>query len=73
MNQQQHTEIIKLLTKLDERQITLFNNMKRIDMHLEKINGKVQQHEASLIIIKTYGTIALFVLPILVNIVMRTM
>ncbi len=73
MTQEQHTEIIRLLTKLNERQITLFNNVKRIDNHLAKINSKVEQHESSLVVIKTYGTIALFVLPIIVNIIMRMM
>ena len=43
ITQEQHTEIIRLLTKLNERQITLFNNMKRIDSHLARQNSKVEQ------------------------------
>tara|TARA_R110001592_G_scaffold299206_1_gene570146 strand:+ start:335 stop:556 length:222 start_codon:yes stop_codon:yes gene_type:complete len=73
MNLEQHTEIVRLLTKLNERQITLFNHIKRIDNHLARQNSKVEQHESSLIIIKTYGTVALIILPVIVNIVMRMM
>ena len=73
MNLEQHTEIIRLLTKLNERQITLFNHIKRIDNHLAIQNSKVEQHESSLVVIKTYGTIALIILPVIVNIVMRMM
>jgi len=73
MTQEQHTEIIRLLTKLNERQITLFNNMKRIDSHLARQNSKVEQHEKSLVVIKTYGSVALIILPIIVNIIMRMM
>lgn len=73
MNLEQHTEIIRLLTKLNERQITLFNHIKRIDNHLAIQNSKVEQHESSLVVIKTYGTIALIILPVIVNIIMRMM
>lgn len=73
MTQEQHTEIVKLLTKHNERQITLFNNIKRIESHLARINGKVAEHEKNLVEIKTYGTIALIVLPIIVNVAMRMM
>jgi len=73
MNLEQHTEIIRLLTQLNERQITLYRNIKRIDEHLGKINSKVEIHEKNLVVIKTYGTIALIILPILINIVMRIM
>lgn len=73
MTQEQHTEIVRLLTKLNERQMTLFHNVKRIDAHLAKINGKVEEHEKNLVMIKTYGSVALIILPIIVNVLMRMM
>ena len=72
MDQDKHREeVIRLLTKLNERQLTIFNNLKRIDSHLEKLNGKVEKHESSLIQVKTWGAVALVALPVIVNIAMR--
>ena len=69
----QHTEIISYLTKLNERQITIFKRVERIDNHLEKLNGNVAIHEKDLTIIKTWGGVALFAMPIIINLIMRIM
>jgi len=63
--------VIRLLTKLNERQITIFKHIERIDKHLDKINGKVSEHEKSLVEIRTWGGVAMFAIPIIVNIIMR--
>ena len=67
----QHTEIISYLTKLNERQITIFKRVERIDSHLEKLNGNVAIHEKELTIIKTWGGVALFAMPIIINLIMK--
>ena len=71
MNQEQHTEIITHLTRLNERQFTLFKSLKKIDEHLAKINSKIENHEKDIIVIQTYGGIGLIALPIIINLIMR--
>ena len=66
-------EVIKLLTKLNERQLTIFKHMARVDKHLEKLNGKVAEHELKLMEIKTWGGVAIFAMPILINMLMRVL
>ena len=65
--------VIRLLTKLNERQITIFKHIERIDKHLDKVNGKVAEHESRLVEIKTWGGVAMFAIPIIVNLVMKVM
>ena len=64
-------EVIRLLTALHERQKTIFDRVARIDAHLEKLNGKVAEHENSLTTIKTWGSIALLAVPLLINIIIK--
>jgi hypothetical protein len=72
MNLEHHREeVIRLLTSLDERQKTIFKHIERIDNHLEKLNGKVAIHEKELTIIKTWGGVALFAMPIIINLIMK--
>lgn len=71
MSEEKHTEIIQHLTKLSERQFTLFKSISKIERHLDKINGRVGKHEKDIIVIQTYGAIGLIALPIVVNLIMR--
>jgi len=64
-------EMMSLLIRVDTRQEELVHRVTRIDKHLERINGKVAEHEASLIKIKTIGMIGVFIIPITINVVMR--
>jgi hypothetical protein len=64
-------EIHTLLIRVDTRQEEMYHRVTRIEKHLERINGKVADHEASLIRIKTIGMISVLVIPITVNIIMR--
>ncbi len=66
-------EVIRLLTRLNERQVSIFKHIERIDKHLDKVNGKVAEHEKSLVEIRTWGGIAMFAVPIIVNMLMRVM
>ena len=65
------SEMHDLLVQVSTRQEEMIHRVGRIEKHLERINGKVAEHEASLIKIKTTGMIAVFVIPITVNIIMR--
>ena len=60
-----------MLVKLDERQKTLFNMMTRVEKHLEKLNGKVSEHDRTLAKVQVYGTIALVTFPVIVNVIME--
>ena len=60
-----------LLVQVSTRQEELVHRVTRIDKHLERINGKVAEHEASLIKMKTIGMVALFIIPITINTIMR--
>jgi len=71
--EQHREEVIRLLTSLDERQVSIFKHIERIDKHLEKVNGKVSEHESKLVEIKTWGGVAMFAIPIIINLIMRVM
>jgi len=72
MSVEQHRdEVIRLLTKLNERQITIFKHIERIDKHLDRVNGKVAEHEKSLVEIRTWGGVAMFAIPIVINLIMK--
>ena len=64
-------DIRDLLVKVDTRQEEMYHRVSRIEKHLERINGSVARHEATLIKIKTMGMIAVFIVPITINIIMR--
>jgi len=65
------SEMHDLLVQVSTRQEEMIHRVGRIEKHLERINGKVAEHEASLIKIKTIGMIAVFVIPLTINIIMR--
>ena len=71
--EQHREEVIRLLTRLNERQVSIFKHIERIDKHLEKVNGKVAEHESRLVEIKTWGGVAMFSIPIIVNLIMKVM
>jgi len=71
--EQHREEVIKYLTKLNERQITIFHRVAKIEKHLDMLNGKTNANNIEIAKIKTWGGIAMFSIPIIVNLVMRTM
>ena len=64
-------DMYAMMVKFDERQRTIFNMIARIEKHLEKLNGKVAEHEAHIAQMKVWGSVAVFSLPIIVNMIMR--
>ena len=59
------------LVKLDERQISIFKTLQRVEKHLEKLNGQTNRNSYASIRFKTWGSAALFVVPIVVTLIMR--
>jgi len=59
------------LVKLEERQISIFKTLQRIEKHIEKINGQVQENKTNLAKIGTVGSVGILVVPIVVSIIMR--
>ena len=59
------------LSKLEERQISIFKTLQRIEKHIEKINGQVQENKTNLAKIGTVGSVGILVVPIVVSIIMR--
>jgi len=64
-------DVYALLVKFDERQRTIFKQLNRIESHLKSLNGKVAEHERTIIELRTIGTVAIILIPILVSYVMR--
>jgi hypothetical protein len=65
-------EMKTLLVRLDTRQEEIFHRLSRIDLHLEKLNSKVAIHESDLVRIKTVGMIAVIIVPVVINVIMRS-
>jgi len=64
-------EIYSLLVKHDERLKNIYSSLHRVEKHLEKLNGRVENHEKSIAKMQDLGTVAVVSLPIIINIIMR--
>ena len=64
-------EVTARLVKLDERQISIFKALQRIDKCLDKLSNKVDKHDIDLTVVKTWGSVAVLIIPIIVSIIMR--
>ena len=71
--EQHREEVIKYLTKLNERQITIFHRVAKIEKHLDMLNGKTNSNNIEIEKIKTWGGVAMFAIPIIVNLIMKVM
>ena len=59
------------LVKLEERQISIFKTLQRVERNIDKINGQVQDNKTNLTKIGTIGSICVFVIPIIISVAMR--
>jgi len=66
-------DLFAMMVKFDERQRTIFNMLARVEKHLEKLNGKVSDHDTVIAKMQILGTIAVVSFPIIVNIIMRVL
>lgn len=63
--------LLTMMVKFDERQRTIFNTLHRIEKHLEKLNGKVANHDTELAKMQVWGTVAVVSFPVIINVIMR--
>ncbi len=63
-------DLYAMMVKLDERQKTIFNTLHRIEKHLEKLNGKVADHDTAITKLQTVGAVAVISIPIIINVIM---
>ena len=64
-------DLYAMMVKFDERQRTIFNMLGRVEKHLEKLNGRVADHDTALTKLQTIGSVAVISIPIIVNVIMR--
>jgi len=58
------------LVKLEERQISIFKAIQRVEKHLDKLNGQVEENKTNLTKISTVGSIGILIMPVIVSIIM---
>lgn len=63
--------VAAMLVKLEERQISIFKTIQRVERHLDKLNGQVEENKTSLTKVKTIGSLGVLTIPIIVSIIMR--
>tara|TARA_R100000655_G_scaffold28309_5_gene57510 strand:- start:17381 stop:17596 length:216 start_codon:yes stop_codon:yes gene_type:complete len=64
-------DLFAMMVKFDERQKTIFNMLYRVEKHVEKLNGKVADHDTAITKLQTVGAVAVISIPIIVNVIMR--
>ena len=64
-------DIYQLLVKHDERLKNIYSSLGRIEKHLDKLNGKVADHDTAITKLQTVGAVAVISIPIIVNVIMR--
>jgi hypothetical protein len=61
------------LVKLEERQISIFKSIQRVEKHLDKLYSQVEENKTNLTKITTVGSIGMFIMPVIVSIILRTL
>ncbi len=64
-------DVTAKLVKLEERQVSIFKTLQRVEKHLDKLNGQVEENKTNLTKIGTVGSIGILTVPIIVSIIMR--
>ena len=59
------------LVKLEQRQISIFKILQRVEKSIDKINGQVQENKTNLTKIGTVGSIGIITIPVIVSIIMK--
>tara|TARA_R100000808_G_C2155419_1_gene167849 strand:- start:21447 stop:21659 length:213 start_codon:yes stop_codon:yes gene_type:complete len=66
-------DLYALLVKHDERLKNIYSTLSKIERHLEKLNGKVDEHEKAIAKIQVLGLVAIVSFPIIVNVIMSAL
>ena len=61
-----------LLVRVDTRQEEMYHRVSRIEKHLERLNGKIAEHEKYLTTLWSYGSAFVFIASICINLIMRS-
>ena len=64
-------KVLSQLSKHGEQLKTLFKETSKIERHLEKINGSVTEHQVDIAKIKTWGSIAVIIVPTLIHFILK--
>ncbi len=64
-------DIRTIYARHDERLRNIYSTLNRIEKHLERLNGKVSNHDTDIARFQTWGAVALVTFPIMINIIMR--
>ena len=59
------------LVKLEERQISIFKSLQRIEKNFEKMNGQVSDNTTNITKITTVGAVGILIMPVIVSLIMR--
>jgi len=65
-------DIRDLLIRVDTRQEEMNYRIGRIEKHLERLNGKIAEHDKKLTSIWSYGVAFVFVASVCINLIMRS-
>ena len=66
-----HEKVLSQLSKQEEQLKTLFKETSKIERHLERINGSVTEHQVDIAKIKTWGSVAVVVVPALIHFILK--
>lgn len=60
-------EVLKYLTKLNERQITIFKRVEKMEVHLKEQNGRIRELEDIKVQLYTVVIIVSFLMPVVLK------
>ena len=69
MEQKEYGKLISRLVRIEERIVSLFKICSRIEMQNNDDMEKINNNKNDLTIIKTWGAMALFIIPLIVSII----
>ena len=69
MEQKEYGKLISRLVRIEERIVSLFKICSRIEMQNNEDMERINKNKNDLTIIKTWGAMALFIIPLIVSII----
>ena len=67
MDQKEYGRLIARLTRIEERTVSLFKICSRTEIQINKDTEEINKNKNDLTIIKTWGAMALIVVPLIVS------
>ena len=71
MDQKEYGILIARLARIEERTVSLFKICSRTEIQINKDTEEINKNKNDLTIIKTWGAMALIVVPLIVSIIME--